>query len=62
MEKLLMDLGNEDKLEFIMALLDLLICCDDNTNIQSVNNTALLALCLVKDLKPEVLQDYAVAE
>lgn len=57
-----MDLGNEDKLECLTALLDLLTCCDENTNIESVHNTAQLALYLVKDLKPAILANHSAAE
>ncbi len=57
-----MNLGDEDKLECLSALLDLLTCCDENINIESVQNTAMLASCLVNDLKPTILSTCYVTE
>lgn len=49
-----MNIGPEDKYASVVALLDMMTQCNENTNIETLQQTALLALLLIRDLKISV--------
>ncbi|MGP2961891.1 MULTISPECIES: hypothetical protein [Serratia] len=46
-----MTLGDEDILASVVALLELLTHCDEDTKIETVQTTALLGWSLLKEMK-----------